>query len=253
MTGLESASDLDTALTRLEVEIRHLIQDFPLCSTFKEVDQLNSVVRAEMDKFREHLGKLELVALEQQDLDESERLAELAASHGSQLTACQAQFRQSNVKVMGDLERQSASQLFNNNQLGSSKVRQRRDKEQLVSEHGSITQNLQAISRQLAETVERSRDTVGNLEISSGRVGEVVEEHRGIQGVIGLSRRLITKYARREFTDKVLILFALAFFFAVVLYILRKRLFPTYGPIEVIFYLLGSAGNLITGVSSLFV
>jgi len=252
MTDSASASDIDTALTRLEVEIRHLIQDFPLCSTFKEVDQLNSVVRAEMDKFRSNLGKLELVALEAQDLEEGERLGDLAARHSSQLTACQAQFRQSNVKVMADLERESASQLFSNNQLGSAGVRQRRDKEQLVSEHGSITQNLQAISRQLAETVERSRDTVGNLEISSGKVGEVVEEHRGIQGVIGHSRRLITKYARREFTDKVLILFALAFFFAVVLYILRKRLFPTYGPIEVIFYLLGSTGNLITGITSLF-
>lgn len=248
----ESAPELDTALTRLEVEIRHLIQDFPLCNTFKEVDQLNSLVRAEMDKFRERLGQLEIVALEETDLEESERLGELCSRHSSQLTACQQQFRQSNVKVMGVLERQSQQQLFNNNEFGSSKMRQRRDKEQLVSEHGNVTQNLQAISRQLAETVERSKETVGNLEISSGRVGEVVEEHRGIQGVIGLSRRLITKYARREFTDKVLILFAFAFFCAVVLYILRKRLFPTYGPIEVIFYLFGSAGGLITGVTSLF-
>ena len=33
---------------------------------------------------------------------------------------------------------------------------------------------------------------------------------------------------------QILIAFALAFFFAVVLYILRKRLFPTFGPLEVI-------------------
>ena len=84
----------------------------------------------------------------------------------------------------------------------------------------------------MAETVERSKQTVGSLESSSKTVEELQEEHKMMGGVIGQSRRLITKYGRREFTDKVLIIFALAFFFGVVLYILRKRLFPSYGPIE---------------------
>ena len=34
---------------------------------------------------------------------------------------------------------------------------------------------------------------------------QVGEEHRGLAGVIGQSKKLITKYARREFTDKVCI------------------------------------------------
>ena len=38
---------------------------------------------------------------------------------------------------------------------------------------------------------------------------------------------------------QVLILLALAFFFAVVLYILRKRVFPSYGPLELIIYFFG--------------
>ena len=71
-------------------------------------------------------------------------------------------------------------------------------------------------------------------------------------GVIGQSRKLITKYARREFTDKVLIAFALAFFFGVVLYILRKRLFPSYGPLELVFYLVSLVANMVSGVSSLW-
>jgi len=66
-----------------------------------------------------------------------------------------------------------------------------------------------------------------------------------------------------------LIIFALAFFFAVVLYILRKRLFPTYGPIEVnlkeflnsqtilvliqvVLYMLGFTGNVFSSISSLW-
>merc|ERR1712034_230652 len=135
---------------------------------------------------------------------------------------------------------------------GKGGLRNRKDKEQMVAEHGSITNNLMAISRQLAETVEKSKQTVSNLEGTSRTVEEVGEEHRMMGGVIGQSRKLITKYARREFTDKVLIMFALAFFFAVVLYILRKRLFPTYGPLEVVFYLVGGTGNLVSGVTNLF-
>jgi protein transport protein SEC20 len=83
-------------------------------------------------------------------------------------------------------------------------------------------------------------------------VEEVGEEYRGLAGVIGQSKRLITKYARREFTDKVLIIFALAFFFAVVLYILRKRVFPSYGPIELIMYLFGGFTSVFTTLASLW-
>ena len=122
----------------------------------------------------------------------------------------------------------------------------------MVTVYSNVTYNLTAISRRLAETVERSKLTVGNLEGTSKAVDELGEEYRMMGGVIGQSRKLITKYARREFTDKILIAFALAFFFAVVLYILRKRLFPTYGPIEVILYLLGLSGNIFSSISSLW-
>ena len=50
---------------------------------------------------------------------------------------------------------------------------------------------------------------------------------------IGQSRRLITKFARREVTDRVLILFAVAFYFSVVLYILRKRVFGPFDPVAI--------------------
>ena len=52
--------------------------------------------------------------------------------------------------------------------------------------------------------------------------------------IAGQSRRLITKYARREVTDRVLILFAVAFYFSVVLYILRKRVFGPFDPVAIV-------------------
>ncbi|KAI4813829.1 hypothetical protein KUCAC02_003051 [Chaenocephalus aceratus] len=61
---------------------------------------------------------------------------------------------------------------------------------------------------------------------SSRTVLETNEEFKSMTGTIHFGRKLILKYNRRELTDKLLIFLALALFFATVLYILKKRLFP---------------------------
>jgi len=251
MSEVESTK-IDNDLTKNAVEIRKFIQDFPLCSTFKEIDDNNALVRGEMEVMRSNISKLELIAMEMLDLDQRQLTMSQVESHREQLASCQKQFRLANVKAMTALETQSSRDLFRSANSGKGGLRNRKDKEQMVAEHGSITNNLMAISRQLAETVEKSKQTVSSLEGTSKTVEEVGEEHRMMGGVIGQSRKLITKYGRREFTDKVLIVFALAFFFAVVLYILRKRVFPTYGPIEVVLYLLGFTGNVFSTISNLW-
>ena len=48
-----------------QVSARQMVQDFPLCATFREIDQQNSLVRGEMDNMREKLLLLDNLALEQ--------------------------------------------------------------------------------------------------------------------------------------------------------------------------------------------
>ncbi len=48
-----------------------------------------------------------------------------------------------------------------------------------------------------------------------------------MQGNIKNSRSLLTKYGRKEMTDKIFIFLAVAFFLATVLYIMKKRLWGT--------------------------
>lgn len=64
------------------------------------------------------------------------------------------------------------------------------------------------------------------LATSSRTIQEANEEFKSMSGTIQLGRKLITKYNRRELTDKLLIFLALALFLATVVYILKKRLFP---------------------------
>ena len=114
MPGDPEVDNLDTELTRLEVGVRQMVQDFPLCATFREIDQQNALVRGEIDSMREKLVRLDNLALEQvpekkgiqllsmhpqMDRVKGEDVRKLAEQHREQLGAVQRQFRQANVKV----------------------------------------------------------------------------------------------------------------------------------------------------------
>ena len=79
--------------------------------------------------------------------------------------------------------------------------------------------------RQILHTqVKHSEDTIHTLITSSGHIQDTKNEMDTIGSNVDVSSRLITKYQRRELTDKVLIFLGLVLFFGVVLYIVRKRL-----------------------------
>ena len=58
---------------------------------------------------------------------------------------------------------------------------------------------------------------------SSQQVTETQEEFKSMSGHITNSRKLLTKFGRREFTDKLLIFTAVLFFLASAAYIFKKR------------------------------
>ena len=75
---------------------------------------------------------------------------------------------------MTSLETKSSRDLFkSSSEGGNSQLRNRRDKEQMVTDYSNVTDSLMAISRQLADTVERSKQTVTNLEGTSKTIDEV--------------------------------------------------------------------------------
>lgn len=75
---------------------------------------------------------------------------------------------------MTSLETKSSRDLFSSSsEGGNNNVRNRRDKEQMVTDYSNVTSSLLAISRQLADTVERSKQTVTSLEGTSKTIDEV--------------------------------------------------------------------------------
>ncbi|KAG9490692.1 hypothetical protein GDO78_006158 [Eleutherodactylus coqui] len=110
---------------------------------------------------------------------------------------------------------------------GGDATRQRKvTKENLAQSTSGITESLMSISRMMSQQVQQSEVAMHTLATSSRTIQEANEEFKSMSGTIQLGRKLITKYNRRELTDKLLIFLALALFLATVLYILKKRLFP---------------------------
>jgi protein transport protein SEC20 len=106
-------------------------------------------------------------------------------------------------------------------------LRQRKvDKENLSKKASSVTEDLLSISQMMSSQVSLSEQSLNTLVSSSATVSETQEEFRMMNSLLGQSRKLLSKYGRREVTDRVLIFFALAFFFGCCLYVILKRL-PT--------------------------
>lgn len=135
-------------------------------------------------------------------------------------------FKKANIKSMLVIEQSNKEELLKlPNAETALRQRQKRDKESLAKMNSRITDQLMSISRQLAETTQRSADTLDTLVTSSDSVIGTQEELKVTTSTIGQSGKLLNKYGRREFTDKVLMFFAFAFFLACVVYIVQKRLF----------------------------
>ena len=72
-------------------------------------------------------------------------------------------------------------------------ARQRkRNRDSLVQESGQLTDNLAAISRQLASAVERSSKTVEDLAQSSTTVGDTHDEFKTMGSTIGQGGRTLS-------------------------------------------------------------
>ncbi|KAF6280459.1 BCL2 interacting protein 1 [Rhinolophus ferrumequinum] len=167
--------------------------------------------------------ELEQSAKEQDRESEKLVLLQEVESHKKQMLSNQASWRKANLTCKMAIDNVEKAELLQ----GGDRLRQRKTaKESLAQTSSSITENLMGISRMMSQQVQQSEEAIQTLANSSRTILDANEEFKSMSGTIQLGRKLITKYNRRELTDKLLIFLALALFLATVLYIIKKRLFP---------------------------
>lgn len=209
------------------------------------LDELNADGRAKIAALKFSIEQL--VSIAETEADEKKRKALLSAvdSYKEQLNTSLAAFRKANVVSACVIDKLARENLFSLPEEQQNALRRRHDKRSLTNASSQVTDKLLSISRHLAETTERSADTLGTLCMylillldgatilnryivsvtSSDKVGSTKGELEHQQQAIVQSGKLLGKYGRREVTDKALLALAFAFFLACVFYILQKRLF----------------------------
>ncbi|XP_041846786.1 vesicle transport protein SEC20-like [Melanotaenia boesemani] len=212
-------------ILKYDLEIKALIQDIKEFSgPQSKLTEINTDVKKCFHNLRLRIQDLEQIALEQDKESDKQALVSQVDGHRKQMLSNQTAWRKANLASKLSIDKMEKQALFNG---ASDAVRQRKmTKEGLAQTTSGITENLMSISRMMAQQVQQSEDTITTLATSSKTVQETNEEFKTMTGTIQLGRKLITKYNRRELTDKLLIFLALALFLATVLYILKKRLFP---------------------------
>ena len=225
-------SEVQQDLVRLNLKIRSKIEAFSTVNTFHAMEKLNGEIRGNFEEMRQEISKLRNLAKKQQDSQSSAMLKRDAHNHEDQMTACLTAFKKANLSCIKRLESQGRDSLLDSRKRSDNLGQT--DKEEMVRESGRATDQLKAISRNLAQTVENSSKTMDELVTSSKTLNEANEEFKGQASVVGQGRKLITKYVRRGVTDQFLILMAAAFFFAVVFYILRKRVLGPLDPFSLL-------------------
>ncbi|KAF5904877.1 vesicle transport protein SEC20 [Clarias magur] len=212
-------------ILKYDLEIKALIQDISECTgPHTTLTELNGTVKEKFVRLRQRIQDLEQMGKEQDK--ESDKLALLrqVEGHRKQMLSNQTTWRKANLASNLAIDKLEKEDLLS---VGDTAARQRKlTKESLVQTSSDITESLMSISRMMSQQVKQSEETISTLSTSSRTVQETNEEFKAMTGTIQLGRKLITKYNRRELTDKLLIFLALALFLATVLYILKKRLFP---------------------------
>lgn len=95
----------------------------------------------------------------------------------------------------------------------------------ILKQNNEITSKLSEINRQLKWTENQTSEIIPVLDESSKGIRNAQQEFSFMNVVIVDGKRLLVRLSRREFTDKLLIILCLCFFFSVVFYIVWKRLF----------------------------
>lgn len=147
----------------------------------------------------------------------------------SQLDNNYTVLKKANLFAKNNIIQHSKNALFERNkdeaQIEDNQVRRRRKGDAfLINKTSSVTDNLFQITKLMSEQVNQSDASLQALVHSSSTVVETQEEIKLMGSHLVNSRTLLTKYGRRECTDKILIFLAFCFFLACVLLSVTKRL-----------------------------
>lgn len=213
-------------IVKHDLHVKAFVQDIRECSgPIAVLTTLNLQVSEHMRAMKAAVEELQRIAHEQDlERDKLTILGEVE-KYRKQITSNQTALRKANLMCQNELDRRNRDVLFLRDSDPKPEVRARADKEGLARQSSNVTDSLFALNSMISMQVKHSEETLGTLVSSSSNITDTSEELKNMGGIIKQSRKLLSKYGRREFTDRILIVLAVIFFFICVWYVVRKRMF----------------------------
>jgi len=214
------------------------------------LQKINADARRNVQEIKKALDDLELFAKERDREDEKKEILREVESQRRQLENTISSLRRANLQCQLRIEQvargglmttttttasggdsTSGANLRHRSAAESSPSTKKKtvDKERLVNSVSEVTDGMMELSRKLNMQVEHSFAAVETLVSSSKNLQESHDEVQNMDAHINTSKKLLTKFERRQLTDHLLIFLALVFFYASVIYIVKKRLWPSGG------------------------
>ncbi|WKY01758.1 hypothetical protein Q1695_015621 [Nippostrongylus brasiliensis] len=176
-------------------------------------------------------GKIEMLkaaASRLVSLREQQNVRENSERHVKELAENQQQLRSATIQARKAMQEASRSSLLEG---GSSemKLRQRKmDEKSLKDNAAKNTERLSDLLSRMGDRVAQSEQTMDSLVHSSSVLVQTHTEFESHAGHIQTGNKLLSKYERRELTDKILVTIALIFYLAVIYYVLQKRVLSKF-------------------------
>lgn len=140
------------------------MKDIQQCSGPLEVlDELNAEGRAKIAVLKSSLEHLASIAETEADKTKRVELLSVVDSYKEQLNTSLAAFRKANVVSACVIDKLARENLFSMPEERQNALRRRHDKQSLTNASSQLTDKLLSISRHLAETSQRSADTLDTL------------------------------------------------------------------------------------------
>ncbi|KAI9104757.1 Sec20-domain-containing protein [Phlyctochytrium arcticum] len=190
--------------------------------------QQNDAIRNNMKTLEKMIENLRYTAEEQDRPSDTQAILDRLDYHVEQLKHLQLAHRKANLSAKRNMERmavQERSELLKGS-VDERQLRMRKmhDEGTLAKASSELTRSLQQAVEMMSTEVGRSAEVNKAFEESTRVMSQTVGEYHAFSSILQTSRQLVTKLQRRDWTDRLLLMFGLVVFSLTVLSILRRRL-----------------------------
>ncbi|GMS88492.1 hypothetical protein PENTCL1PPCAC_10667, partial [Pristionchus entomophagus] len=228
----QMAGGLDEALTearllhqeiiRYDAKLKLRIRDLPT-KALTETDLLQETrsCRSIISDISTRIEKLALVPARLISKSDHQSVLSQVNEHTKELEASKKDLGSAAQKARKVMETRNRSRLLDE---GDVMLRRRKREEAEVEKRGEEGgERLALLVQRMASRVGQSEDAMRDIVRSSDTLGKTHEEYHSQGAFIQTGNKLLSKWERRELTDKILVAIALLFYFAACYYVINKR------------------------------